>query len=530
MKYKDLKIHPVTFLLLVLSFFASASIKASEISRINEVEFILPPPPTTQTITYGGPYCANAANLTPTVANFVSSSAIYFSQPGGLNLTSSNGQINMALSAPGTYTVSLLDNGVGSCSCTARTTLQINALPQLSVTGTFSVCKGATAQLFAGAPNVINFTWSNGSTGSSIIFTPSVTTVITVTATGINGCKSNKPQTITVKPTPTISVQGNSVCAGSPATLIASSIVAGNISYVWSPGPLQGNPVVVTPQQTTVYQAIGTLDGCSSQASSYPILVVPSVIPEVYFSYITPLCSNSGDPLPILSGSFATGGVFASPDGSLRVNPNTGKVDFSNMAPGEYSVSYTLATNGCSVGVSAEAVLLVNAGGNLTADPLLIITEGESVNLNVSGGAAYAWDPVDFLSCTDCESPVATPLITTKYCATEVTDGCILKACTDVVVLCLSNADFAVPNAFTPNGDKNNDEFCLQGWTYCVTDFKIIIYDRWGEKVYESTDPEFCWNGKFNGEVLNSGVYVYAISAKVNRETKIKKGNITLMR
>lgn len=530
MKYRDLKIHPITFLLFVLPFFVSASLPAIKISRSNDVIFILPPPPP-PIITYGGPYCANAANLTPTVTNFVSSSAIFFSQPGGLNLNSSNGQINTSLSTPGTYTVSLFDNGPGGCNCTVKTVVQINALPQLQVSGSFSVCKGSTAQLIATGPNIINFSWSNGSTGSSIMFTPSVTTIITVTATGVNGCKSNKPQTITVKPTPTISVQGFSVCAGSPATLIATSrLVAGNVSYVWSPGQLQGNPVVVSPQQTTVYQVIGTLDGCQSQASTYQMLVVPSTSPEVYFSYITPLCSNSGDPLPILSGSFATGGVFASPDGSLRVNPNTGRVDFSNMTPGGYSVTYTLAAVGCSLGASSEASLLVNAGGNLTADPLLIITEGESVNLNVSGGAAYAWDPVDFLSCTDCENPVATPLVTTKYCATDITDGCILKACTDVVVLCQSNADFVVPNAFTPNGDKNNDEFCLKGWTYCVTDFKIIIYDRWGEKVYESTDPEFCWDGKFNGEVLNSGVYVYAISAKVNRETKIKKGNITLMR
>jgi gliding motility-associated-like protein len=110
-------------------------------------------------------------------------------------------------------------------------------------------------------------------------------------------------------------------------------------------------------------------------------------------------------------------------------------------------------------------------------------------------------------------------------------DGCINKACTDVVVVCVNRGDMSVPNAFTPNGDNNNDKFCLQGWSYCVTDFKIMIYDRWGEKVFESTDPDFCWDGVFNGKLLNSGVYIYTISASINRfPVSIKKGNITLIR
>jgi gliding motility-associated-like protein len=52
-----------------------------------------------------------------------------------------------------------------------------------------------------------------------------------------------------------------------------------------------------------------------------------------------------------------------------------------------------------------------------------------------------------------------------------------------------------LPNAFSPNGDNHNDLFILHGWSYCVTDFTIVIYDRWGEKVYESQNPSKSWDG-----------------------------------
>ena len=57
-----------------------------------------------------------------------------------------------------------------------------------------------------------------------------------------------------------------------------------------------------------------------------------------------------------------------------------------------------------------------------------------------------------------------------------------------VDVPCPSNANFSVPNAFSPNGDGHNDIFTINGWKTCIVDYKMVIYDRWGEKVYESTD------------------------------------------
>ena len=91
--------------------------------------------------------------------------------------------------------------------------------------------------------------------------------------------------------------------------------------------------------------------------------------------------------------------------------------------------------------------------------------------------------------------------------------------------------ELKVPDAFTPNGDGINDIFCLQGWENCVKQFSIRIFNRWGEEVFASQNPSFCWEGKFNNQILESGMYVYVINAKAIDDSDIKQnGSISLIR
>jgi len=87
-----------------------------------------------------------------------------------------------------------------------------------------------------------------------------------------------------------------------------------------------------------------------------------------------------------------------------------------------------------------------------------------------------------------------------------------------------------VPNAFSPNASGKNDSQCLYG-TECIKSMSFGIYDRWGNKVFESTDPKACWDGTFNGQALDPAVFVYHLSATLTGgETVEKQGNITLVR
>lgn len=87
-----------------------------------------------------------------------------------------------------------------------------------------------------------------------------------------------------------------------------------------------------------------------------------------------------------------------------------------------------------------------------------------------------------------------------------------------------------IPNAFSPNNSSTNDAQCLYG-TDCITTMAFNIYDRWGNKVFESTDPNSCWDGTFNDQPLDPAVFVYHLSATLNNgESVERQGNITLMR
>jgi gliding motility-associated-like protein len=89
--------------------------------------------------------------------------------------------------------------------------------------------------------------------------------------------------------------------------------------------------------------------------------------------------------------------------------------------------------------------------------------------------------------------------------------------------------DAFVPSAFSPNGDGFNDFWCAYG--NCIATMNLQLYNRWGEKVFESNDKNTCWDGTYNGVMQNDAVFIYQLTAKfVNGEKIVKKGNVTLKR
>jgi gliding motility-associated-like protein len=106
--------------------------------------------------------------------------------------------------------------------------------------------------------------------------------------------------------------------------------------------------------------------------------------------------------------------------------------------------------------------------------------------------------------------------------------GCTDSACVTVTVD-LSCGELFVPNAFSPNNDNQNDELKVLG--RCISEIYFAVYDRWGEKVFETTSQNVGWDGTYRGKVMNSAVFVYYLDATlVTGEQIIKKGNISLVR
>jgi gliding motility-associated-like protein len=168
-----------------------------------------------------------------------------------------------------------------------------------------------------------------------------------------------------------------------------------------------------------------------------------------------------------------------------------------------------------------------------------ILTAGDSTTLSaVSSGGVFMWSPAAGLSCISCQNPIATPSATTVYCVTVTdTNNCTDSACVTITVLkepvdCSKATELYFPNAFSPNNDFENDELRIYYPDLtCIETFALVLYDRWGEKVYETNDPAFEWDGRGKDAVQNTGVFAYFVKViLITGEEAVKHGNISLFR
>ena len=144
----------------------------------------------------------------------------------------------------------------------------------------------------------------------------------------------------------------------------------------------------------------------------------------------------------------------------------------------------------------------------------------------------YTWSPNDYLNTTKGTKAVSTPLNTIIYTyKASDTNGCEIIDTLLITVLDVICEDpyIFVPNAFSPNGDGLNDILYVRGNVLEKVDF--AIYDRWGEKLFETKDKNIGWDGTFRGKPCSPDVYVYYLDANcIGGERYQHKGNVTLIR
>jgi len=179
--------------------------------------------------------------------------------------------------------------------------------------------------------------------------------------------------------------------------------------------------------------------------------------------------------------------------------------------------------------ISQPVVLTVNSMPHAYAGLDTTTYIGNSIQLDVSGGISYHWIPPTYLDNPDIPDPTATPLnnisyvvfITNKY-------GCTTSDTINIFVNTESTEIF-VPTAFAPDGPQINKVLYVRG--NGIKDIEFVVYDRWGEKVFETNDIHQGWNGTFKGVQLSTAVFVYYVKATYfNGEKVEKKGNVTLIR
>ena len=155
---------------------------------------------------------------------------------------------------------------------------------------------------------------------------------------------------------------------------------------------------------------------------------------------------------------------------------------------------------------------------------------GQSVSLQAYGnGTGFRWSPDDgSINCVFCSRATVSPLENTKYFVTNITDhGCERTDSVNVVVV--KNYYRGVPDAFSPNGDGENDVLEILGNGIASVEF--YVYDRQGKIVFESRSQSNGWDGTYKGQPSEQGVYAYfAKVTYVSGFQEILKGDVTLVR
>jgi gliding motility-associated-like protein len=153
------------------------------------------------------------------------------------------------------------------------------------------------------------------------------------------------------------------------------------------------------------------------------------------------------------------------------------------------------------------------------------------VQLQVGGAVSYQWLPSTGLNCDTCATVWANPEVTTSYALIAIDSAGCARIDTVIVEVDIRCGELFIPSIFSPNGKgpQANETFCIL--SDCVEQFKLLIFNRWGEKVFETDNINTCWNGTFNGSDSSSGVYAYNLSLlQLDGATVNKSGTIMLVK
>lgn len=454
-------------------------------------------------------------------------------------------------------------------ACVVRDTIDI--IDPLPLSAVFSIVNGACNGTGNGSidltpsggtqPYAQQWTWSAGSSTDEDLTGLSPDDYF-VTITDSNGCTVSDTAQV-IEPTPlatTISAVPASCFGGSDGS-IDLGVTGGSpaYGYAWNlvPDTTQDLNDIASGNYTVVVTDQG---GCTITASIFVDQPSP-----LFGTASREICN--GDSTLIGSVWRTSAGVYpdtvtsvAGCDSFLDVTLSLVDSFLVNIAPvicfgdsfvlngNAYTASGSFrdvlqASGGCDSIVRTTLTVLSDIGIHTNPLDTATVILGESITIDVlaNGGVTiqdYVWTPNVGLSCDDCASAVATPDAPIVYTivASMAHDSLVCYDTTSVELLIDSIGQVAiyVPNAFTPNNDGANDHFMVYGRGF--EKFRLIVFDRWGTKLFESRDQMTGWDGTYRGKPLNPGVYVYYVDIDfidgiVPKEyLEYKKGSVTLIR
>jgi gliding motility-associated-like protein len=467
--------------------------------------------------------------------------AYSWSGPAGFVSSISNPSIAATnVTQSGIYNLIVTD--ANGCQATVATSVTILTNPAAIAPSTV-VCFGYPATL--NASGGASYSWTGPNGFISNISNPTIPIVNSnstgnyiVTVTGVNTCTSITISNVGTNPLPIPTITSTpKTCLNTLVTLQGSS---GFLMYQWtgpnnflSPNASTGFTATSINQSGTYVLSVVDNNGCMGTTNTIVVidpLPIASLISDNNKNCV-PFCSNftlkaSASSASIISSSWLINGQ----------NFTGSNVSYCISQAGNYIIkaSFTDA-NGCpnstTYTINAYPVPKADFEYSPTSpventDDVLFndISSGDSLNnwswyfINNNGSHSYNQNP-SYLFTESGTYPVAF-VVTNKW-------GCSDTIIKPIVVG--EDFSFFVPNAFTPNGDGINDTFFPKG--HGILKYNMAIFDRWGEKLFTTSDFFQAWDGNFKGEECKNDVYVWKISVTMpNSKVKTYTGHVTINR
>jgi gliding motility-associated-like protein len=434
----------------------------------------------------------------------------------------------------------------GSCLDTSFALVTVNPLPILSIfPADTTVCPGEGVRLMLeveqpGTLQEIMWMPENGLSCSdcrSPIATPLISTTYSVQAK-LKDCPGDASARINVRPRPIYQLPTQRViCPGN--SVLLNSIFSANVTYTWTSddpnfGTITNPRPIVSPSKTTTY-FLTIEDGiCAPIKETVKIEVVGEVSLSVSTSN-NRICQNESVTLT----ANITGGT--SEDSFYWINDRglvfQGK-QITVFPPLTTTYTFFYTTGGDCQRLDQSLTIIVDPAVDVSiqAEPAnLVVPQGTVVDLKAQiitmaiGSLSINWSSGS-TNLGSSESISAQLINSPSEFIVKVTTpaGCMAS---DTIVFEVIKPTIQIPNAFTPNGDGQNDFFnvLFSGDIDEIIEFRV--FNRWGRVVYNNQNPNIGWDGNLNGTPQPSEVYVYQVRVKLlDGEEVSLKGDVTLIR
>ncbi len=440
--------------------------------------------------------------------------------------------------AAGSYTVTVTDAN-GCINTSAAFNVTVHTLPTAVISNNSSICIGGSTSinvLLTGTPP-FKYYYSNGTTttgpvsslttSSTTNLSPTATTTYTLTQVSDNYCTGTFSGTaiVTVNPLPTPSITGVSeICDGETTSLAVNNYP----SYLWSTGE---TTQTISVNSTANYICTVTdVNGCVNSTAH---LLTVNQTPVISFTNDTSLTCEA----PIIhftnTSTYPAGSVFSwnFSDGALSSLENP-EHQFSQS--GNFPITLTIVTpKNCTATATnnLDIIFYPLPVARFTATPQFTSMYNSTIDLidQSDNAVTWKWELGDgtFSEQQNVKHHYEEPgkhLI--KLTVTNIA-GCVSETENTIYI-----TPFYIPNAFSPNADGKNEEFFNPGFNLDVKSYSMLVFNRWGQLIFETSNFAKGWNGTDGkGNIAPQGVYVYKLSIQTHSGKIFDyAGNVTLVR